>query len=142
MHINRIRKDKMKRHIKVLLAEDEEQIRKLLHNVFTREGYTVFIAENGEDALNIAEREFPTIVITDYNMPKMDGLQLCACLRANPLTKRIPILITTGRPGEISETQAHIDLELSAVLAKPFNLRNLLLKVQEVLNSRYTPTNA
>lgn len=130
----------MKKHIKVLLADDDEQMRDMLFRLFTKDGYTVLIAKNGQEALTIAEREFPTIVITDYEMPEMNGLQLCACMRANPLTRKIPVLITTGKAGEVQDTQAHIDLELSAVLSKPFDLRKLLLKVQEVLEKRFLPT--
>jgi len=129
----------MKRHIRILLAEDDEIIRGMLCKMFEREKYTVLFAKNGKEALKIAEREIPTIIITDYNMPEMDGLQLCAHLRVNPLTRKIPILITTGQAGEVHATQAHIDLELSAILEKPLDLRNLLQKVQEVLERRFLP---
>ena len=82
---------------RVLFVDDEEQIRKLLSTWLTRQGYEVTVANDGWEALKAVRAKTPDLVITDVNMPNMNGLELTRRLRADHRTARIPVIMLSAR---------------------------------------------
>src|SRR5437763_9816948 len=82
---------------RVLFVDDEEQIRKLLSTWLTRHGYEVTVANDGWEALKAIRTKAPDLVITDVNMPNMNGLELTRRLRADHRTARIPVIMLSAR---------------------------------------------
>jgi two-component system alkaline phosphatase synthesis response regulator PhoP len=117
---------------KVLVVEDEPDIRRLLHYNLTQEHFRVVEAENGEQALKIVKRDKPNLVILDLMLPGLSGLEICRTLREHPETARLPILMLTAKAGEADKV---IGLEMGAddYLAKPFSPREMLARVRALL---------
>ncbi len=117
---------------KILVVEDEPDIRKLLHYNLTQDHYKVVEAENGEQALKIIQRDKPSLVILDLMMPGMSGLEVCRALRGQDATAKLPILMLTAKAGEADRV---LGLELGAddYLAKPFSPRELVARVRAIL---------
>jgi CheY-like chemotaxis protein len=118
---------------KILIAEDERDIRELV--VFTLEllgGHTVVQAGDGEEALEVATREQPDLILLDLRMPKMDGLEACKRLRGTPETMMVPIVILSAR-GLDDEVQAGLDAGAVAYLVKPFDTSQLVADVEHYL---------
>ncbi|MBU0600071.1 response regulator, partial [bacterium] len=80
---------------RVLIADDEVHIRKILEHALTEAGYDVSVAQDGEEAINIIEKEPVDLVITDLDMPKLNGFELTARLKQDEKTKNIPVIILT-----------------------------------------------
>jgi CheY-like chemotaxis protein len=81
---------------KILVVEDTVDTRELIHLHLLREGYTVIVAANGQEGLYLASVEHPDLIITDLNMPGMDGLKMTKQLKTDADLKRIPILILSA----------------------------------------------
>lgn len=115
----------------LLIVDDEACITFMLASRFRELGYDVRTAENGLDALNLAKDVAPTAVISDFQMPRMDGLELARRLKADPRTASVPIVMLTARghrlsPREIQETG------IQHVMPKPFSARELQAIILEV----------
>src|SRR6059058_6523666 len=82
---------------RILFVDDEEQIRKLLSTWLTRHGYEVTLANDGWEALKVIRAKAPDLVITDVNMPNMNGFELTRRLRADHRTARIPVVMLSAR---------------------------------------------
>jgi len=117
---------------KILVVEDEPDIRKLVHYNLAQDHYKVVEAENGEQALKLVQREKPSLVILDLMMPGMSGLEVCRALRGQEETAKLPILMLTAKAGEADRV---LGLELGAddYLAKPFSPRELVARVRAIL---------
>jgi CheY-like chemotaxis protein len=81
---------------KILVVDDEEQIRKLVATFLEVRGYTVRTARNGAEALKLISQDPPDLVVTDVAMPDVDGLELTQQLRANHSTARLPIILLSA----------------------------------------------
>jgi len=116
--------------IKILIIEDEANVRASLDECLRAEGYEVFMAGNGEEGLASFRSSTPDLVILDVMMPVMDGLEVCKQLRT--LNAIIPIIMLTAKGSEIDKV---LGLELGAddYLAKPFAMRELLARIKAVL---------
>jgi two-component system, OmpR family, alkaline phosphatase synthesis response regulator PhoP len=113
----------------ILVADDEERIRSLLQAYLTQEGFRVVTAANGKDALAMARRERPDLVILDIMMPEMDGYEF---MRLHIKEHDTPIILLTAR---IEESDKVVGLELGAddYVTKPFSPRELTARVRTVL---------
>ena len=80
---------------KVLVVDDEWEIRDVLSKFLTEEGYEVLEASNGEEAIELAERENPQVILLDVIMPGMDGIETCKRLKAEEKTRFIPVIMAT-----------------------------------------------
>ncbi len=85
---------------KVLITEDDPLMSRMYQKIFTFEGYEVIMAGNGEEGLEKAKLEKPTIILLDVMMPKMNGLQMLEKLKLDPDTKKIPVIMLTNLAGE------------------------------------------
>lgn len=113
----------------ILIADDDEQIRDVLRIGLSQGGFDVIEAADGAQALRMAQREAPVLMILDIGMPEMDGLEVCRELRK---TSAVPVLFLTARGDEIDRV---VGLELGAddYVAKPFSPRELLARVRAIL---------
>lgn len=117
---------------KILVADDEAHILHVVSMKLAHAGYEVITAVDGEEALELVQAEMPDLIITDFQMPYLTGLELCMRLRENEQTRDIPVLMLTARGFDIE------DYEMAAagirdVLSKPFSPREVLRKVQRLL---------
>lgn len=117
---------------KILIVDDEKDILKILSHNLSKEGYRIFEANDGEEALDMAVREMPDLVILDLMLPKIDGLEVCRELKSKDKTKNIPIIMLTAKSQEVDKV---LGLELGAddYITKPFSPRELLARVKAVL---------
>jgi two-component system phosphate regulon response regulator PhoB len=116
---------------KVLIAEDEKDIRRLVSFVLTREGYTVIEANDGREAIEIAEREKPDVILLDVMMPHVDGYEVCRRLRANPDFSKTPMLLLSAK-GQNYEIGEGLSAGATDYLVKPFAPRDLAAKVKQL----------
>ncbi len=117
---------------KILVVEDEPDIRKLVHYNLTQDHYKVIEAENGDQALKLIQRDKPSLVILDLMMPGMSGLEVCRVLRGQDETAKLPILMLTAKAGE-SDRVLGLELGADDYLAKPFSPRELVARVRAIL---------
>ena len=117
---------------KVLIADDEAHILHIVSMKLTNAGYEVVTAVDGEEALELCLAEKPDLLITDFQMPYLTGLQLCRRLRQNRQTRNLPVLMLTARGFDI-EPHEMAATGIADVLSKPFSPREVLGKVQELL---------
>lgn len=117
---------------KILVIEDEPDIRKLVQYNLTQEHFNVVEAEDGEQALSLLQREKPNLVILDLMLPGLSGMELCKILRQRSDTSRLPILMLTAKAGEADRI---VGLEMGAddYLAKPFSPREMVARVRAIL---------
>src|SRR6266498_1894061 len=127
---------------RVLIVEDEPDIRGLLAFHLEREGYQVVKSTNGADALRQVRAMPPDLVLLDLMLPEMDGLEVCRRLRQDPATARLPIVMLTAKGDEVDRV---LGLEIGAddYVVKPFSPKELLARVRAVLRrSRPAPGSA
>ena len=116
----------------VLVVDDEIHIVHIVAIKLRNNGYEVISADNGAEALELALREKPDIVVTDYQMPVMTGLELVEKLRQHDQTKDIPVIMLTARSFAIEQEQQDA-LQISECLSKPFSPRKLLGNIEDIL---------
>lgn len=116
----------------VLAIDDEEHILELIAYNLESNGYTVIKADSGEEALKVLENSKPDIILLDYMLPGIDGIEVLKQIRGNALLKKIPVIMLTAKNDEISRV---IGLELGAddYLGKPFGVHELLARMKAVL---------
>ena len=119
----------------VLVVDDEIHIVHVVAIKLRNNGYEVISADNGAEALELALREKPDIIVTDYQMPIMTGLELVENLRRHDETKDIPVIMLTARSFAIEQEQQDA-LQISGCLSKPFSPRELLGNIEDVLYQR------
>ncbi len=124
---------------KILVVEDEKDIRDLVRYNLEAEGFAVVEASDGEVGLALAASERQALVILDLMLPGLAGLEVCRLLRAKEATLRVPILILTARAAEVDKV---LGLEMGAddYVTKPFSPRELVARVKAVLRRAYGPT--
>ena len=119
----------------VLVVEDEPNLLMALKYTLEQEGYDTLTAVDGESGLRIAQSRSPDLVILDVMLPSLDGFEVCRILRRQ---SNIPILMLTARGEEVDRV---VGLELGAddYVTKPFNMRELLARVRNMLRRSSTP---
>jgi two-component system alkaline phosphatase synthesis response regulator PhoP len=117
---------------KILIVEDEPDIRKLLQYNLTQEHFKVLEADDGEKALKSVRQEKPDLIVLDLMLPGLSGLEVCRVLRERSETSRIPVLMLTAKAGEADRV---VGLEMGAddYLTKPFSPRELVARVKAIL---------
>ena len=117
---------------KALVVDDEFHIVQVVAIKLRNNGFEVITADNGADAYDLACEHKPDVIITDYQMPRLTGLELIEKLRANPQTVAIPVIMLTAR-GFAIEDQQKEKLGISACLSKPFSPREVFQTVEDVI---------
>ncbi len=117
---------------KVLIVEDEEAISTLLDYNLASEEFDTLIAIDGEDALLKAQEFQPDIMILDWMLPKVSGIEVCRRLRQNPETRNLPIIMLTARSEEADRIRG-LETGADDYLTKPFSTAELIARVRAVL---------
>ena len=119
----------------ILVADDESHILHVVSLKLRNAGFKVITARDGQEALEMAQAQHPDLLITDYHMPQLSGLELCQRLKQDARTSDIPAIMLTARGYHLEPR----DTEQSGILrmlSKPFSPRHLLLTVNEVLEGK------
>ncbi|ALC05321.1 Response regulator MprA [Corynebacterium deserti GIMN1.010] len=124
--------------MKILVVDDEQAVRESLRRSLTFNGYSVVLAEDGIQALEVIEKQQPTLVVLDVMMPRMDGLEVCRHLRSEGDDR--PILILTARDN-VSDRVGGLDAGADDYLAKPFALEELLARVRSLVRRSAAESN-
>ena len=122
----------------VLVVDDDPDIRELVTWKLAQAGYATLAAGDGEAALDvvtagaIAGRPVPDLVLVDWMMPRITGIEVCRALRENPSTARIPIILLTAKAQE-SEIECGYEAGVDDYIVKPFSPRAMLVRIEAVL---------
>ncbi|MCX5790278.1 MAG: response regulator transcription factor [Elusimicrobia bacterium] len=119
---------------KILVVEDEDSFRTLLDRIMRRAGWQPSFAVNGEAATKLLEKETFDCVVTDWNMPKMDGGQLVRWIRKNPKVQRMPVLMLTVRTKPEEEVQG-FECGADDYLCKPYSPKELTARVARLVGA-------
>lgn len=116
----------------ILIVEDEKDIVRMLDYNLKKEGYKTVSARNGEVALDLAQKEDPSLILLDLMLPGIDGLEVCRMLKAGKKTASIPVIMLTAKS---QESDKIVGLELGAddYVTKPFGPRELIARIRAVL---------
>jgi CheY-like chemotaxis protein len=117
---------------KILIAEDERDIRDLVAFTLRFAGHEVFAATNGEEAIELAPQVKPDLVLMDVRMPRMTGYEACRVLKANPDLKDIPVVFLSAK-GQETEIQQGLAAGAEDYLLKPFAPDQLTNRVKDIL---------
>lgn len=117
----------------ILVVDDNEDIRNLLSLVLQKEGYEVFLAPNGSEALEIIKNNKLDLILLDVMMPDLSGLEVLASIRGNKDNKisRIPVMMITAA-STVSDIDAAVEIGASSYIIKPFRNENLVEKVSAI----------
>jgi DNA-binding response OmpR family regulator len=116
----------------VLIVEDETDLVTLLRYNLEKEGFRVTAAADGEEALLIASEQPPNLVLLDWMLPLMSGIEVCRQLRRGPRTREVPIIMLTAR-GEEADRVRGLNSGADDYVAKPFSPTELLARIRAVL---------
>ena len=119
----------------VLIVEDEEDIRELVSYHLLKEGYQVASVASGEEALSVAEKQTPDLILLDVMLPGMDGLTVCQRLRSSPKTADVAIMMLTAKSEEADIIRG-LNLGATDYVTKPFSPKVLLARVRAVLRRK------
>jgi len=114
---------------KILVADDEFYVRDIVKGAL-EEDYIVLEASDGEEAIDIARKQRPSLVLMDILLPKLDGISACYLLKSDASTKAIPIVMISGRTDRIDQDYIK-EIGADDYLAKPFDIQDLLDKVNK-----------
>ncbi len=117
---------------RVLVVDDEIHIVHVVAIKLRNNGYEVISADNGAEAYDLALNDKPDIIVTDFQMPIMSGMELIEKLRQNDATKNIPVIMLTARSFAVPQEQQD-ELHISACLSKPFSPKELLGQIEDIL---------
>lgn len=116
----------------ILVVEDEDALSTLLQYNLEKEGYQVSVAGDGEEALMLADEATPDLVLMDWMLPKLSGIEVCRRLRNRPETRNVPIIMLTAR-GEEADRIRGLDTGADDYVVKPFSMTELFARIRAVM---------
>jgi len=116
----------------ILVVEDEDALSTLLQYNLEKEGYQVSVAGDGEEALMLADEATPDMVLVDWMLPKLSGIEVCRRLRNRPETRNVPIIMLTAR-GEEADRIRGLDTGADDYVVKPFSMTELFARIRAVM---------
>jgi two-component system, OmpR family, alkaline phosphatase synthesis response regulator PhoP len=122
----------MSEKVKILLVDDEQDILEFIKYNLEKEGYDIFVATNGLDALAIAEKVYPALIILDVMMPDMDGVETCVKIRGNKKLSDTMVTFLTARNEDYTQI-AGFDAGADDYITKPIKPRVLISRVKALL---------
>jgi DNA-binding response OmpR family regulator len=118
---------------RILIAEDERDIRDLITFTLRFAGYDVIAVSNGEEAVAAANHELPDLILMDVRMPRMTGYEACKILKAEATTADIPVVFLSAK-GQEAEVKAGLDAGADEYIIKPFSTDELTARVNTILS--------
>jgi response regulator RpfG family c-di-GMP phosphodiesterase len=131
-----LKKSKFLRGHLILVVDDSNTIRSIVKDAFEKAGFNVITADNGKTALDIVKSHTPDLIISDIDMPEMDGLTLCKKVHSDPDLSTIPFVIMSSN-NDRSIMRRMLNLGASAYLVKPFNPEQVVITVEKLLSDHY-----
>lgn len=125
----------MSRDANILLCDDEYPILRAAEFKLNRAGYNVICGNDGQEAWEIIQQRKPDLLVTDYQMPRMNGLELCKQVRSCAETSDLPIIMLTAKGFELSLDDIQREFGVIELLSKPFSPRELLQLVDDTLEA-------
>jgi two-component system phosphate regulon response regulator PhoB len=116
----------------ILVVEDEDSLATLLQYNLEKEGYDVAVASDGEEALLLVDERLPDLIVLDWMLPKISGIEVCRRLRQRPETRNAPIIMLTAR-GEETDRIRGLDTGADDYVVKPFSMTELAARIRAVL---------
>ena len=117
----------------LLIVEDVPDILRLLEETLKFKGYNAVTARNGQEALDLIQRERPALVITDIMMPKLDGFGLVHRLRINPTTRDLPVIFLTATYVALEDKAFALNIGVTRFIEKPVNFERFLETIDQLL---------
>ena len=115
---------------KILVVDDEKEIRELLSIYLNEDGYEVIAASNGEEAINLAQEEHPRVILMDVKMPGIDGVETCKRLKEEEKTKSIPVIMVTAYQDR--DVEAYLE-GADDFVNKPFDKTEITFRIRSML---------
>lgn len=131
-----LEKSKFHKERLILVVDDSITIRSVVEDAFQKAGFMVVTAENGEVALSKIKEKAPDLILSDIDMPEMDGMELCKRIKEDPVLSAIPFVIMSSNEDR-SIMRRILNRGASAYLVKPFNLEQLVITVEKLLSDHY-----
>ena len=119
----------------VLVVDDDPVILKLLEVNFEMEGFTVLVARDGEEGIEVARADQPDLIVSDIMMPKVSGLELVTALKSDPTTSEIPIILLSAK-AQNADVRSGLDAGADDYVTKPFEPLDLVDRVNRLLEVR------
>jgi two-component system phosphate regulon response regulator PhoB len=116
----------------VLVVEDEDALAELLQYNLKKEGFRVTVAADGEEAMILVDERQPDLILLDWMLPKVSGIEVCRRLRSRQETRNIPIILLTAR-GEEADRIRGLDTGADDYIVKPFLMKELFARVRAIL---------
>ena len=120
---------------KILIVDDEAPVTHILASKLKQAGFEAHVAADGEEGLSKALQVKPDLIISDFQMPLMSGLEMCAKLKAEPATAAVPVVLLTARGHRVNAEELALT-NIRLVTPKPFSARDLVAKVTEMLRGK------
>lgn len=117
---------------KILIVDDEPNIVMSLEYAFQRKDFEVFIARDGDEALNILDNHIPNVILLDIMMPNVDGYQTLKNIKQNKLLKNTKVVFLTAK-NKASDIEKGLKLGADKYLTKPFSVKKLVSEINELL---------
>jgi CheY-like chemotaxis protein len=118
---------------KILIVDDEREMRQLLSRIVAKNGYDVVEASNGEEAVELATKEDPQVIVMDINMPVVDGIEACRRIKADDRTRLIPVMMVTALEDNKEEA---VKAGAEDFVGKPFDVIELSVRLKSLLRIR------
>jgi DNA-binding response OmpR family regulator len=119
---------------RLLVVDDETHILKVIETRMSSAGYEVHVAEDGEVAYRLAQAIRPDLIISDYQMPHMGGLELCTRIAQHRELSGVPIILVTAKGFDLTQEEMS-GRQIRKMIAKPFSPREMLAAVDEILEN-------
>lgn len=116
----------------ILVVEDEDSLSTLLQYNLEKEGYDVAVAGDGEEALLLVDERLPDLIVLDWMLPKVSGIEVCRRIRQRPEARNVPIIMLTAR-GEETDRIRGLDTGADDYVVKPFSMTELAARIRAVL---------
>jgi two-component system chemotaxis response regulator CheY len=126
---------------KILVVDDDAYMRRFIQIILERGGYTMIKADSGEQAMELAAREQPCLVIMDAMMPKMDGLTALRLLKQQAATRQTPVILLTANPHKFTREDAQLS-GATVFLTKPFSPTRLLDEIRRLISVAAPPASS
>ena len=118
---------------RILVVDDDWLNHELMESILTLYGFAVIQAHNGEQALEIAKRDLPDLILLDVRMPGMDGLEICKRLRAEATTNKIPIIMLTGQERNSQEKSTAINAGANAFISRMLMPDEIVAQIRDLI---------
>ncbi|MBN1385198.1 MAG: response regulator [Elusimicrobia bacterium] len=120
---------------KILVADDEVSLVMILKDELEEMGHKIFTAHSGAEALRIAGKKKPDLIILDISLPDMDGFDICGKLKLDNKTESIPILMCTGKD-MVGDVEKGFKLGIAGYVIKPIDLERIKVKINNILGGK------